>query len=100
VERPPEEIVRALIAKANSLNAQDNIGVLVLTVSLAANAVAVPRIPRPVSLRPPALHDAQDPEIVILSVEQEGEAPKYSVVPAEAIDDEFIEAIEDFTKNK
>lgn len=99
VERAPDEIVRALIAKANAQNAQDNVGVLVITTSLAPNSVAVPRVPR-VSIRPPTLHDEQDPEIVILSVEQEGEAPRFSVVPAEAIDDEFIEAIEDFTKNK
>jgi len=99
VERAPDEIVRALIAKANAENAQDNIGVLIITTSLAPNAVAVPRVPR-VSHRPPPLHDEQDPEIVILSVEHEGEGPKYSVVPAEAIDDEFIEAIEDYTKIK
>ena len=100
VERAPDESVRALIAKANADNAQDNVGVLVITVSLAANAVAVPRVPSAASLKPPPPHDEQDPEIVILSVEHEGEAPRYSVVPAEALDDDDIEAIEDFAKNK
>lgn len=99
IDRAPDELARALIAKANALDAQDNLGAIVIVCSLAPNASSVPRVVRSPSRRPPA--HSEDPEIVILSVEGEGEDGQgFAAVPAEAVDEEFIEAIEEFTKNK
>ena len=100
IDRAPDELARALIGKANALEAQDNLGAVVLVCSLAPNASSVPRIVRTPSRRPPA-HHSEDPEIVILSVDADGEdGQHFAAVPAEAVDEEFIEAIEEFTKNK
>ncbi|CAN5225806.1 N/A [soil metagenome] len=100
IDRAPDELARALIAKANALEAQDNLGAIVLVCSLAPNASSVPRIVHTPSRRPPAGH-SDDPEIVILSVDgDEDGGQSFAAVPAEAVDEEFIEAIEEFTKNK
>ncbi len=105
-DRTPDETVRALIARANDLGAQDNIGVIIAQIKLAPDAVAVPTVPRytprrPASVPPPnAGARNEDPEIIILSVEHEGEPPQFHVVPAESADDEVIEALEDFSKNR
>ena len=57
IERPPEEIVRALIAKALGGDSRDNIAAIVVSCALAEGAVAVPRavhqIRRPSSMPPP-----------------------------------------------
>lgn len=99
IDRAPDELARALIAKANALEAADNLGAVVLVCSLAPNASSVPRVARTPSRRPPS-HGSDDPEIVILSVDADTDEPHFTAVPAEAVDEEFIEAIEEFTKNK
>ena len=108
VPRPPEETVRALIARANEANANDNIGVVVVTVDLAPNATA----PIRPSVQPPRKApaapkkgDESDPEIVILGYDAESEmpdarAPMITVVPTDSADDSIIEILEDFSKNK
>ena len=101
VDRSPDEIVRALIGKALEREARDNVAAIVVTSTLAANAVAVQRaapfVRRPSSMPPPA--GGSDPEIVILS-EDEIEGSHVHVVPAENVDDAVMEALEDFSKNR
>jgi hypothetical protein len=106
VPRTPEETVRALIARANDNNANDNIGVVVVNVGLASDATAYVK-PRPASRRPPPQKTSDDssPEIVILGYDAESDmpdmrAPMVTVVPTDSADDSIIEILEDFTKPK
>jgi serine/threonine protein phosphatase PrpC len=102
VDRAPDEIVRALIGKALERDARDNVAALVVTCALASNAVAVQRpstfVRRPSSMPPPG-GPGDDPEIVILS-EDEVEGSHVHVVPSDAIAEEVLEALEDFSKNR
>jgi PPM family protein phosphatase len=109
VPRPPDETVRALIARANEANANDNIGVVVVSVELAPNATAPARPSVHPPRKPPAIPkksgDESDPEIVILGYDAESEmpdarAPMITVVPTDSADDSIIEILEDFSKNK
>ncbi len=101
IERAPDEVVRALIQKALLSDARDNIAAIVVSASLAEGAVAVPRVVhqvrRPESM--PPLPDDDSPEIVILDEDDDG--PSVHVVPSQsATDDDMIEALEDFSKNR
>jgi protein phosphatase len=102
IDRAPDEIVRALIAKALVTDARDNIAAIVISSALAEGAVAVPRavhqVRRPSSMPPP--HGDDDPEIVILSDDDIDGEPTFHVVPSESADDSVIEALEDFSKNR
>ncbi len=105
VQRTPEETVRALIARANDNDANDNVGVVVMNVSLSNDASAHVK-PRPPSRMPPpkkATSDDSSPEIVILGYDAESDmpdmrAPMITVVPTDSADDSIIEVLEDFTK--
>jgi len=102
VDRSPDEIVRALVSKALEREARDNIAAIVVTCALAPNAVAVPRATpfvRKSSTMPPPGGPGDDPEIVILS-EEEIEGSHVHVVPSDAVAEEVLEALEDFSKNR
>ncbi len=101
VDRSPEEIVRALINKALSQDARDNIAAVVVSCALAEGAVAVPRaahVPHRLSSIPPP-PGADDPEIVILG-EADVDGPHLHVVPSESVDESVLEALEEFSKNR
>ena len=102
VDRSPDEIVRALVGKALERDARDNIAAIVVTCALAQGAVAVPRaasvVRRPSTTPPPKGNDS-DPEIVIVS-EEELEGSHVHVVPSDAVAEEVIELLEDFSKNR
>lgn len=104
IDRSPDEIVRALIAKALDADARDNIAAVVISCALAQGAVAVPRLahlPRRLSsMPPPGGAHADDPEIVILSEDEADGEPHFHVVPSESADDAVMEALEDFSKNR
>ncbi len=97
IERTPDEIVRALIAKALEREARDNVATVVVSCALDDTAVAVPRVVarRPASMPPPA---DGDPEIVILG--EDDVDGQVHVVPSDTADDDVIEALEDFSKNR
>jgi len=102
VDRSPDEIVRALIAKALECEARDNVACLVIACALDDSAVAVPRLPvgsrRPGSMPPPGSIADDDPEIVILG--EDDVDGQIQVVPSDAAADDVIEALEDFSKNR
>ncbi len=97
-----DEIVRTLVAKALERDARDNIAGVVISCALDAGAVAVPRVPvlvrHPPSAPPPGGAEDGDPEIVILS--EDDVDGQIHVVPSDTADDDVIEALEDFSKNR
>lgn len=101
VDRSPDELVRGLIDKALDQGARDNIAAVVVTCALGSGAVAVPRsaqvVRRLSSMPPPGGPSSDDPEIVILAEE---EGSHVHVVPSDAIAEEVLEALEDFSKNR
>lgn len=100
IDRAPDEVVRALIQKALQSDARDNIAAIVVSASLADGAVAVPRavhqVRRPESMPPP--QDDDSPEIVM--VDEDDDGPSVHIVPSQSTDEDMIEALEDFSKNR
>ena len=100
-DRTPEELVQTLIGKALEAGARDNVAVIVATATLDAGAVAVPRpplVPRGMTpMPPPDQRESSSPEIVILS--EDDEDGQVQVVGGQ-VDDQTIEALEDFSKNR
>ena len=90
----PDDAVHALIDRANEAGAKDNIGVVVLFCDVVPGTLPPPRH-RPARRRLASRVDfepigPQDPEIVILSVE---DAPH--VVASVGVNDEWLETIDD-----
>ncbi len=98
VEESPEEIVRVIIELAKSEGAKDNLAALAITCGTFAPSISA-RPPRP-STRPKRTTwglERSDPEIVVIGLDRENEsAPPVHVVPAEAANHDWIDAVNEF----